>query len=173
MSQTSAARAAPEAAETTAGSGVPPRPPIVLVTRFGEMEIDPDTTIRMPRGLMGFAALHEFALAALPEDRFAGFRVLQSVEDASVSFIVLPYEPALGAVAPEDLAEAFRALGIAEADGAVLLIVSVRRTGQEATASVNLRAPVVVDVKRRMGWQHVLANQAYPVRQDLSALSKG
>ncbi len=145
----------------------------MLSTRFGEMEIDPDSTIRMPRGLMGFSTLREFALASLPEERFAGFRVLQSVEDASVSFIVLPYNPALVAIAPEDIAETLGALGIAEGDGAVLLIVSVRRAGEETGVSVNLRAPIVVDVKRRMGWQHVLANQIYPVRQDLAALSKG
>ncbi len=171
MSQTSAVRAETEAAEPTAGAA-PPRPPIALATRFGEMEIDPDSTIRMPRGLLGFANLRDFALAALPEERYGGLRVLQSLEDASLSFIVLPYEKTAGAIAGEDLTEAFQALGIAEAEGAVLLIVSVRRTGDETSVSVNLRAPVMVDVKNRKAWQHVLANQAYPVRQDLAALSK-
>ena len=56
--------------------------------------------------------------------------MLQSVEDASVSFIVLPYNPALVAITPEDIAETLGALGIAEGDGAVLLIVSVRRAGE-------------------------------------------
>ncbi len=146
----------------------------MLSTRFGEMEVHPDAIVRMPRGLMGFASLRDFALAALPEARHAGFRVLQSLEDPSLSFIVLPGEAAPGAIAREDVVEGLRALGIEEADGAVLLIVSVRRTPSgENSVSVNLRAPVMVDVKNRKAWQHVLANQSYPVRQDLAALSKG
>ncbi len=174
MSQSSAAIAAPETAVSPEPAPSDPgRGPIVLETRFGEMAVDPEATIRMPRGLLGFGGLREFALAALPDAKYAGLRVLQSIEDASLSFIVLPYEPALGAITPEDTAEAFQAHGIAEGDGAMLLIVSVRRAGDATNVSVNLRAPVVVDVKNRKAWQYVLSNPAYPVRQDFSALSKG
>lgn len=174
MSQTSAAFAESQAAESSATPAAEPsRSPIVLETRFGEMSVDPDSTIRMPRGLLGFSALREFALAELPDPKYSGFRVLQSVEDASLSFIVMPYDPARGIIAPDDLTEAFGALGIGAADCLVLLIVSVRRAAAETSVSVNLRAPLMVDVRNRKAWQYVLPNQTYPVRQDLAALSKG
>ena len=32
---------------------------IVLQTRFGEMSVAPETVLRLPRGLMGFAGLNE------------------------------------------------------------------------------------------------------------------
>jgi flagellar assembly factor FliW len=171
MNQSSAVRTAPAPDEAPATTGEATQP-ITVATRFGEMVVDPGSTILMPRGLLGFTELRDFALAALAEERYARFQLLQSLDDASLSFIVLPYDAALGAIAPEDVTEAYRALGIAEQDGVMLLIVSVRRAGEEASVSVNLRAPIVVDVQNRRAWQFVLSNPAYPVRQDLAALSK-
>jgi flagellar assembly factor FliW len=46
----------------------------------------------------------------------------------------------------------------------VLLVVSIRKSGDKAAISVNLRAPLVVDVKGRTAWQFVLSNQEYSVR---------
>lgn len=145
----------------------PTRAPIALQTRFGEMTVDPDAVLRLPRGLMGFGELHEYALATLPEERYGRFRVLQSIEAPDVSFIVLPYEPSDALIADVDLAAAFETLGVARDEGATLLIVSVRKAGDKPVVSVNLRAPVVIDLKRRNAWQCVLANPEYSVRHTL------
>jgi flagellar assembly factor FliW len=141
--------------------------PIVLQTRFGEMTVDPETVLTLPRGLMGFAALHAFALAALPTERYGRFQVLQSLEAPDVSFIVLPYKPSDALIAEADLAAAYEALGVTPAEGATLLIVSIRKMGEVASVSVNLRAPLIVDAGRRLGWQHVLPNPEYSVRHTL------
>jgi flagellar assembly factor FliW len=140
---------------------------IVLQTRFGEMSVDPDTVLRLPRGLMGFAGLNEYALATLPEERYGRFRVLQSLQAPDVSFIVLPYEPSDALIGEQDLGQAYETLGIAPGEAVTLLIVSIRKQGEQASVSVNLRAPVVIDLKRRMAWQHVLANPEYSVRHTL------
>jgi flagellar assembly factor FliW len=58
-------------------------------------------------------------------------------------------------------------MGIAPADGAILLVVSVRKSGEAVSISVNLRAPIVIDTANRHAWQHVLANPAYSVRHVL------
>jgi flagellar assembly factor FliW len=157
MSPTSAALTAEPATQA----------PIVLQTRFGEMTVDPETVLHLPRGLMGFGHLHNYALATLSEERYGRFRVLQSVEASDVSFIVLPYEPNDGLIAEADLAAAFEALGVAREQGATLLIVSIRKAGEQAIVSVNLRAPVIIDLTRRTAWQYVLANPEYSVRHTL------
>jgi flagellar assembly factor FliW len=145
----------------------PTQSPIVLQTRFGEMTVDPETVLRLPRGLMGFGTLHDYALATLPEERYGRFRVLQSIEAPEVSFVVLPYEPTDALIADADLAAAFEALGVGPNEGATLLIVSIRKAGDKAIVSVNLRAPVIVDLKRRTAWQYVLTNPEYSVRHAL------
>ena len=154
----------PPVAALTAES---PQAPIVLQTRFGEMTVDPETVLQLPRGLMGFATLHDFALATLPEERYGRFKVLQSIEAPEVSFIVLPYDPTDALIADPDLDAAFETLGVARDQGATLLIVSIRKAGEKAIVSVNLRAPVVIDLKRRTAWQYVLANPEYSVRHAL------
>jgi flagellar assembly factor FliW len=143
------------------------RAPIVLQTRFGEMTIDPETVLNLPRGLMGFGNLHGYALATLAEERYGRFRVLQSVEAPDVSFIVLPYEASDALIVEADLDAAFDSLGVARGEGVTLLIVSIRKAGEKAIVSVNLRAPVLVDPKRRTAWQYVLANPEYSVRHTL------
>ena len=35
--------------------------------------------------------------------------------------------------------------------------------------TINRRAPILVDVEARRGWQHVLHNPKYPIRQPLIA----
>ena len=40
---------------------------VVLETRFGVMTFDRSASIYMPRGLLGYAEFHDFALANLPE----------------------------------------------------------------------------------------------------------
>jgi flagellar assembly factor FliW len=141
--------------------------PIVLQTRFGEMTVDPETVLRLPRGLMGFGELHDYVLATLPEERYGRFRVLQSIEAPEISFIVLPYELTDGLIAEADLGAALEALGVAHGEAATLLIVSIRKAGEKTIVSVNLRAPVVVDLKRRIAWQYVLTNPEYSVRHAL------
>jgi flagellar assembly factor FliW len=142
-------------------------PPIALKTRFGEMVVDPATTLRLPRGILGFSHLRDYALAALPEARFGRFEVLQSIEAPDVSFVVLPYETADALIKPEDVEEAFRALGVPPGGGAVMLVVSIRKAGETSEVSVNLRAPIVVDLRSRTAWQYVLSDPAYPVRHVL------
>jgi flagellar assembly factor FliW len=141
-----------------------PSEPISIRTRFGEMVVDPASTLSLPRGLMGFAHLRDYALATLPEERFGQFKLLQSLQEADVSFIVAPYTPGDGLIAEQDISDAFQTLGIGNGDGAVLLVVSIRKMGDKPSVSVNLRAPLIVDVAKRAAWQFVLSNPEYSVR---------
>jgi flagellar assembly factor FliW len=151
---------APEAADTggraTAGR--------VIVSRFGPIVVGGDNAIDVPNGLLGFGGLRRFALAKLPDERFKQFLVLQSIEDESLAFLVQPFDPSVGLIAPAELEEACRALAIPFEDLVLLLVVSVRRQGDKAVLSVNLRAPIFVNAQRRRAVQHVLANGSYPVR---------
>jgi len=166
MIQGNAALTAPEADEREPESAG--AKPFAVQTRFGEMQVDPGSILHMPRGLLGFSNLHDYALASLPPKRFGQFQLLQSLEQPEVSFIVAPYDGDKGPIAADDVAEGFRALDIPPGAGALLLIVSIRKLGETTSVSVNLRAPILVDARNRTAWQHVLANPEYPVRFPLT-----
>jgi len=153
--------------QTSAAAVEVPTEPMRIQTRFGEMVVDPVSILRMPRGMLGFASLHQYALASLPEERFGRFKLLQSLDTPELSFVVLPYEVSDNLLAQADIDDAYKTAGIAAGAGALLLVVSIRKSGEQVIVSVNLRAPVVVDVKNRAAWQFVLNKSEYSVRHTL------
>lgn len=146
---------------------------VVLTTRFGDMEFDRTQAIHMPRGLPGFAEKRLFGLANLPQPHLQQFNLMQCLDDAELSFIILPLDPAVGIVDPADLKAAAAAINIAEEDLAVVVIVAIRDVGGRPEVSVNLRAPILLDTRNRVGAQHVLTNSNYPVRHIISGAASG
>ena len=142
-------------------------PQVVVESRFGTIVVASEARITFPQGLLGFSDCHAFGLAPLPDGKHPQFRVLQSIEDATLAFLVAPLSIESGAIAADDIVEACGTLGIAREDLAVLLIVTVRRDGAAAQVSVNLRAPVFVDSRRRVARQYVLPNARYAIRHPL------
>jgi flagellar assembly factor FliW len=137
-----------------------------LLTRFGALALDPDRIILFPRGLLGFADHHHYMLAEIPGNDTV-FKLLQSIDDVDLSFVVLPLDRSEGPIAGADLVAARAALAIEDAALAVLGIVTLRADVARVDFTVNLRAPLLVDTARRVGYQHVLANDAYSLRQPL------
>ena len=140
---------------------------IMVETRLGPVAAHPNAIIEMPQGPLGFARHTRFALADLPNPELARFKLLQSMEDAAVTFVVAPVEVDGGPIARSDLDEACLSAGLASANLLVLLIVTVRNDPTGISLTANLRAPVIVDVRRRVGRQVVLVNPSYAVRHPL------
>lgn len=127
---------------------------------------EPQGDLEFPDGLPGFVAHRHFRLQ--PEPACGGrFMRLQSADDPALSFVVLPVEPGPATPSPADLAEVSAERRIAERDLVVLLMVAIRPAGKAWEMSVNMRAPVFVDSRRRQAWQVVLRDPAYPVRVPL------
>lgn len=147
-----------------------PTPPAAqmatIETRFGPLALDPDRLIELRGGLLGFADRHHFALLDLP-DANVPFKLLQSVNDPDLAFLVMPIDPAEGAIDSVDLLQATATLGFDGSALAVLGIVTVRQDEQGVHFTVNLRAPLLIDTERRAGAQYVLAKEAYQLRHPL------
>ena len=146
---------------------------ISIETRFGVLQFGPENRLFMPVGLLGFTDYRQFGLADLPQPELADFRLLQSLEDEKLSFIVTPIKIDGGEVAREDLEDAALSVGIAVESAAFVLIVTIRPTPQGSNVTVNLRAPVVVDVNRAVARQVVMANSSYPIQQPIQLLRQG
>lgn len=144
---------------------------VTIDTRFGSMEFSRSNTFTMPHGILGFADKREFGLANLPAERYGHFMLLQSLEDAALSFLVLPLEAVPELIAAPDLEEACAAAGTAAEHAIVMLIATARKDEESGavTLSINLRAPIVIDAERHTARQHVLNNVAYPIRHELNA----
>lgn len=140
---------------------------ITVETRLGPVAVHPNAVIEMPQGPLGFARFTRFALADLPNPDLGRFKLLQSMEEPSVTFVVAPIEADGGPIARTDLDDACLGAGLAPANLLVLLIVTVRNDPTGISLTANLRAPVIIDVRKRVGRQVVLVNNSYAVRHPL------
>lgn len=140
---------------------------LTLETRFGQMEVSRENIIHFASGILGFAGAREFVVVQLDDPKYRLFRILQCVNDPTLSFIVFPPSLDSGLIEPADLSAAAAALGFQREDLVVLLLVTVRRGAEGHALTVNLRAPVLIDAGRFRGAQYVLANERYPVQYPL------
>ncbi len=144
----------------------PPVAGIEIATPFGRLSVEAAGVLSITGGILGFEGCSRFALAPIPKPRLSRFMVLQSIDQPTLSFIVLPVAEG-DLLAAADREEAAALLGCAPEDAAFLLMVTVRKEGDRSAMTVNLRAPIVLDTHRRIARQCVLSNNAYSVRHPL------
>lgn len=131
---------------------------------FGALEIDPAEVVEFLSPIYGFEKLRRFAL--LYDDSVPGpFVWLQSLEDASVCFILVDpgavtadYCPQL----PEDTQEL---LQITEQSQAIWRAITVIPQNF-ADATMNLKSPIVINPARKCAAQ-VILDADYPIRARL------
>lgn len=140
----------------------------VIETRFGTMEFAEEQSISMPRGVLGFADHTQFGLAHLPNKFIDRLMLLQSFSDPDTSFLVLPINIDAGIIDEADLTAACATMNVEPENAVFAVIVTIRDVGGQPQITTNLRAPLIVDVESRDGWQYVLPNGKYSIRHDLT-----
>lgn len=123
----------------------------VRSSRFGELEVPTDRVLHFPQGLIGFPKARRFVI--LDHRPGSPFKWMLCLEQPDLAFAVA--EPAK--MVPDyeaPLALAARTLGTDPADVALFVIVTI--PPDPTAMTVNLMAPVVVDVRTRTSRQLVL-----------------
>lgn len=140
-----------------------------IETKFlGTVEINESEIINFNSGIPGFPDLQKFAL--LPIDADLPLAVLQSTEEQEIGFVVAyPFafkKDYTFEISEEDKEE----LQIEkEEDVIAYTIVTLKESFPEST--LNLLAPVVINVSKKCGKQIVLQdNEKYPLRYVVGAL---
>ncbi len=133
----------------------------IATVRFGEVTFTDEDTIEFPWGVPGFTEFRRFLALSLAEQ--PSFVWLQSVDDPSIALpaadpwqIFADYEPRLPGYATETLEIK------GPEDFTILCIVVVTKDAEEMT--MNLMAPVIINLKTRRGRQVMLDNSNYSVR---------
>ncbi len=133
-------------------------------TRFGAIDLDEKMIIEMKGPILGFERLRKFIL--LKQDEQTPFSWFQSIEDGSLAFIVMnpqmvkpDYEPEIS-----DLDVALLEIETA-ADVVLLSIITVR--SNPTLISANLRAPIVINSKKRNAKQIVLDDPDLPIQYEI------
>jgi flagellar assembly factor FliW len=133
-------------------------------TRFGRLEtidIPEELVLEFPHGLPGFESQKSFAL--IEETDYLPFRWLQSLADPYVAFMVIAPELVIGSYDVDVNDLDVECLELDEGnDPDVLCILVMPEDVRSAT--VNLKAPIVVNRSRQRGKQVILTDERYPLR---------
>ena len=121
--------------------------------------------VSFPRGLHGFSKVTRYWLLGRPEE--APFRWLEMVEDSARSFLVVAPEAVIGRYEPSITREDAAFLGISELGEA--LVLAVVGTSSDGPATMNLKSPIVINVRTWIGQQIIPCNVSaftsrYPLR---------
>lgn len=139
----------------------------IIKSRFGEVMVDVNRAVSFPSGLLGMPDRAHFILANFSSPKMEQFTLLQSLEDASLSFITLPINIDNDIIDAADIRTAADELQIRHDNLAILLVVSVHRSPEKVRISVNARAPLFIDADRKLGVQYVFPNDKYRVQHML------
>lgn len=124
---------------------------------FGSVEVSPEKVITFPSGLVGFEESKRFMLAHEDDKGEAVSFTLQSLDDPNLAFQIV--DPStLGFNYELVLSDAETALlhSPAPEDVAVMQLLFKKEEDGKAAISPNLRAPLVINTKARVGLQKVM-----------------
>lgn len=141
---------------------------IMIETRYGTYEVERDKIVSFPKGVIGFGQLLDYAILNMPHEGTERFKLLQSVDEPAIGFYVVPVGLENSGFDPDDIAQAAEQYEIDLKHLAILLIVTARKTDAAVELTANLRAPLLVDTENCVAYQHVLSDEKYSMRQQLT-----
>ena len=134
----------------------------ITTTRFGTLAIDVDDLLHFPHGVIGFEECRHWVLLADPNNSAVGW--LQCADRPAT---------ALAVVSPRRFQPDYRirvgqtqmsSLALAERDRLYALCVVSKKDGQ---CVMNLRAPILINLDRRLGCQ-VVTTDEQPLQVELT-----
>ena len=136
-----------------------------IKTKFlGELEINEDSLLIFPDGILGFEESRRFILLDIPDNDV--FRVLQDVDHEFVSFIVTDPWGFKGDYDMDIPDNELLKINIRKKEQlAVMNIVTLSDIFEKST--INLLAPILLNAKNGLGRQYVLNNVSYSTKYPL------
>lgn len=139
-------------------------------TRFGVIDVDPDDVITFTQPIIGFQEYRRFILLPASEDGLVKW--LQSTESGDLAFllmnprdIVADYKVRLNELELSELAVS----SVDALDVYTLLVIPE----DPSKVRTNLKAPILINPKLRLGRQTVLERSDYPIQFFLAQAKEG
>lgn len=141
----------------------------VTTSCFGTVSYTKEDTIHFPNGIFGFPQWKEYLPLPFAEDSDQ-MLCLQSVEEESISFILMNPFMLLPCYQPEITSEDKAAINCLDESDLSFYVISVIHEPLE-DSTVNLKCPIAVNVKNRQAIQIILDDPEYTFRHRLKELS--
>lgn len=130
---------------------------------FGTIEIDEHKAILFKEGIPGFETLTQFALIEEEENPFS---YLQALEDGEVAFAIINPYLLKKDYTPRIPERYFERLGGGKNEEFTLFVIATVLQPIDYT-TVNLQAPILIHVEKRVGVQAIVEDSVYKTRHRL------
>jgi flagellar assembly factor FliW len=132
-------------------------------SRFGTLEVDDHDVVHFPAGLLGLAGARDWVLLADAHDSALGW--LQCVGQSDVALAVVSPRRFVPDYQVRINRRELAPLGLDDVRQAKVLVIVGKN---ERSITLNLKAPLVLNLERRMGCQLVV-NDEQPIQYELQA----
>lgn len=131
---------------------------------FGSIEVDEEELLTFEHGIPGFEDRRRYFMVKYSAE--SPFYVLQSVDESGPVFILIGMDQVVPDYSIEITDEVVGELKIGQPeDTTVFAIVNI--PGELAKATVNLAAPLLINVREKLGKQIILNNPSYSLKHPL------
>jgi len=137
---------------------------LIVSSRFGEIEYSMSDIINLVIPLYGFDRLKVFIL--LKNTKIFPLAWFQSVEKPEISFMMVDLKAYFSGYNPEVRKMDLRSLGAQCNDDIVIYGIVVVKSPKEKS-TVNLKAPVIINLQKRLAKQLILENSNFLVKTPL------
>jgi flagellar assembly factor FliW len=142
----------------------------IETTRFGTIDVNDQSILQMPDGMLGFEYCTRFVLIEdIPE---SAFKWLQAVDDAAVAFIVInpaDFFPEYEVELTDGQAES---LDLKD-PGESVMFTTVTVARDEGKVTTNLVAPIVINSRTLQARQVVLQDERYCTKHVIGYSASG
>ena len=123
-------------------------------SRFGEVDVSDDSIVTFPFGLVGLPQHTRFVVFDVEQN--SGYQWLQSLEDETLAVVITQadlIQPDFSDLIAE---ENIKDLEVKKEDQVAISVIVTIPAGHPERATVNLRAPILVNLRTRIAKQIIL-----------------
>ncbi len=132
--------------------------------KFGNLRIEKENIINFENGMLGFEDLNQFVMVNIEE--CLPFEWLVSVKDPSVAFPILNPMPFFTDYDPMKSIGDLSSLGTKDTKK-IEVFCTVTLGNSPSDVTINLKGPILVNMKSKKGKQFVLTEDYYSLRHPL------
>ena len=130
----------------------------VIKNKFGVLKVDLSRQINFSKGLIGISDASEFVLTKCPNDKFKNFKLLQSLQNDEITFLVYPISMDNNYYQRIEIEQVCKLFNIKFEDAVIVLIASIILENGTLKLVVNTKAPVFIDSDKMQASQYVMPN---------------
>ena len=136
----------------------------IYTTRFGEIEINDDTIINFPAGILGFPNQKQYVMLDVDED--SPLKWLQSIEEPALTFVVTNPNLFITEYSIDAHRRDLEDIKVTAAEDVIVLVIVTVPTNPEMMTA-NLKGPILINTINNMAKQLVVDNPEYDIKYRL------